>query len=181
VGPFPTRADVVSWVADFKETHSGNDGRDWDILALSEEEVAADPDAARLLALCGPGQVPVIPEIAWEYGGSDHAWINPEVSPLVFCDYVPVAPGTAHWNYEAGTDLVTADTWLLFPAGDPCADEDGVESVTGCIGAASNYEILTDTASFHDGHDVGLELSEASTELNLLLRTGERVHLTTDI
>jgi hypothetical protein len=181
VGPYPTRADVVGWVADFKASHSGNGGRDWDILAMSEEELAADPDAARLMALCGPGQVPVIPQIAWEYGGSDHQWIDPDASPLVFCVYVPADPGTTHWSYDAGIDRVSADSWLLFPAGDPCADQDGVESVTGCIGAASNYEILVDTASLHDGHDVGLELSEAATDLYLLLRTGERVHLTTDI
>lgn len=113
--------------------------------------------------------------------GFDHPWIGPELSPLVFCLYIPVVPGTVHGSYDVGTERVTADSWLLFPAGDPCADSDGVESVTGCIGASSNYEILVDTASFRDGLDVGLELSEASTELDLWLRTGERVHLTTSL
>ena len=40
-------------------------------------------------------------------------------------------------------------------------------------------EILVDTASLHDGADAGLELSEASTDLNLILPDGNKVHLYT--
>jgi hypothetical protein len=41
----------------------------------------------------------------------------------------------------------------------------------------SNIEILVDTASLHDGLDVGLNLSEASTQLMFLDSDGTRVPL----
>ena len=172
----PTHAEVGAWVADYKAAHPGKAG---DILALSAAELAADPDAARLRALCGADRLPVVPLLAWEYGGADHAWVDPEASALVYCVYIPAAPSTAHWTYDAAKDRVTADMTVLFPGQNPCGSRTGAETVSGCIGAPSNYEILVDTASYHDGKDVGLSLSEASTELNLLLADGSRVHLTT--
>jgi len=52
-----------------------------------------------------------------------------------------------------------------------------VDQVAGCIGDPTNFEILVDTASYHDGADVGLALAEASTELRYILPDGSRVHL----
>lgn len=172
-----TFEDVTAWVDDYRAEHPGREG---DINALSPEEVAEDPEAQRLLALCGPDQRPVIPLLAWEYGGGDHAWIDPEVSALVYCVYTPVDPGTEHWTFAGGH--VTADVYVLFPDHNPCGDMEGAEQVAGCIGDDSNFEILVDTASYDDGHEVGLELSEASTELRLLPPDGgPPIHLWDDV
>jgi hypothetical protein len=120
---------------------------------------------------------PVIPLIA-EYGGSDHPWITPDASPLVICDVIPANPSTSHWTFSA--NHVVADTWVLFPDNNPCGTKVGAAQVADCIGDPTNFEILVDIASLHDGVDVGLALSEASTDLNLILPTGgAAVHLYT--
>lgn len=168
----PTAEEVKAWVEAYAQAHPGSSG---DINAKSPAEIAADPDAQRLLALCGADQRPVIPILAWEYGGSDHPWINPEASALVYCVYIPVNPSTAHWSYDAAADNVTADMTVRFPEHNPCKDEVGNRQVLACIGDATNLEILVDTASLHDGHDVGLELSEASTDLMLVEPGGNKV------
>ena len=176
----PTADEVAAWVAEYRAAHPGNGGKDWDINAKTPAEIAADPDAARLLALCGDGQRPVLPLLAWEYGGADHPWINPEASALVYCVYTPVAPSNDHWAYDAVADHVTADVVVLFPGENPCRDQVGAAQVSGCIGDATNFEILVDIASYHDGSEAGLSLAEASTELMLVLTDGSKVHLWTD-
>src|SRR5262249_49772610 len=182
VGPAggATNDEVKQWVLAYKAAHPGNGGKDWDINAKSAAEVAADPDAQRLLALCGDvtTQRPVIPLIAWEYGGSDHPWINPDGAPLVGCGYVPVNPSSSHWTFAA--DHVVADTWVLFPDDNPCRSSAGAGQIADCIGDPTNFEILVDIASLHDGADVGLALAEASTDLQLILPTGgPAIHLYT--
>lgn len=172
-----TAEEVSTWIADYKASHPGNGGKDWDINAKTPAEIAADPDAQRLLSLCGKGQRAVIPELAWEYGGGDHQWIDPESSPLVMCVYIPVSPDSEHWQYDAASDHVTADVYVLFPEQNPCAGEQGADQVAACIGDATNFEILVDTASLNDGMDVGLDLSEASTDLQLVLPGGTIVPL----
>lgn len=172
-----TAEEARAWVEAYRDAHPGREG---DINALSEAQVAADPEAARLLSLCGADQRPVIPLLAWEYGGADHPWIAPEASALVYCVYTPVAEPTEHWSHDAVEDHVTADVYILFPDDNPCRDEEGAAKVTACLGDATNIEILVDTASYGDGLGVGLSLSEASTELMLLLEDGTRVHLAFD-
>jgi hypothetical protein len=140
----------------------------------------ADANAKRLLELCGAGQVPVIPKLAWEYGGNDHAWINSGQSALVYCAYIPVAPSSANWKYDAAADHVTADVYLLFPDQNPCRAEAGADQVAKCIGDQTNFEILVDTASLNDGSGAGLSLSEATTELQLISSDGTKLHLWTD-
>lgn len=172
-----TFEDVTAWVDEYRADHPGRDG---DINGKSPEEVAADPDAQRLLSICGPDQRPVIPLLAWEYGGNDHAWIAPEEGALVYCVYTPVDPGTEHWSFA--DEHVVADVYVLFPEHNPCGGLAGAEQIAGCIGDDSNFEILVDTASMNDGHDVGLELSEASTELRLLPPDGGApIHLWDDL
>ena len=173
-GTQPTAEEVAGWVADYRAAHPGREG---DINSLTPAEVAADPDAAQLLALCGDDQRPVIPLLAWEYGGSDHAWINPEGSALVYCVYTPVSPSTENWAYDDVADHVTADVYVLFPDENPCRVEVGAAQVTACIGDTTNMEILVDIASYGDGAAAGLSLSEASTELMLILTDGSKVHL----
>jgi len=156
---------------------SAHPGMDGDILVKTPQQLAADPEAQALLGVCGEGALPVIPRLAWEYGGGDHAWIDPDASALVYCVYMPTAPSSGHWSYDAAKDRVTADVFVLFPDENPCADRSGADQVAMCIGDPSNFEILVDTASLNDGHDAGLELSEASTDLNLILPDGTFVHL----
>ena len=178
----PTFDDVKQWILAYKAAHPGNGGKDWDINAKTDAEIAADPDAQRLLGLCGDltTERPVIPLIAWEYGGTDHTWINPDASPLVVCDYIPVNPSSSHWSFSA--NHVVADTWVLFPDNNPCAAKVGAAQVADCIGDPSNFEILVDTASLRDGADVGLALADASTDLNLILPSGgSPVHLYTGL
>ncbi|MBI5500387.1 MAG: hypothetical protein HY907_09100 [Deltaproteobacteria bacterium] len=173
----PTYDEVAGWVAEYDAAHPGSEG---DINRLTPAEVAADPEAARLLALCGADQRPVIPSLAWEYGGASHAWINPEASALVYCVYTPVSPSTDHWTYDGAADHVTADVYVLFPDENPCRDEVGAAQVTACIADLTNMEILVDTASYADGAGAGLSLAEASTELMLILTDGTKVPLWTD-
>ena len=177
----PTADDVAGWIDAYKAAHPGNGGKDWDINAKTPEEVAADPDAQRLLALCGEDQRPVIPLLAWEYGGGDHPWQNPEMSALVYCVYIPVDPSSAHWMYDAGADRVDADLYVLLPEQNPCRNEVGADQVMACLGDPTNVEILVDTASLNDGADAGLSLSEASTDLYLLLPDASRVHMYTGL
>jgi hypothetical protein len=174
LGPDPSFEEVEAAVEAYGNAHPGMDG---DITQKSEAELAADPAAAELHALCGEDQLPVIPLLTWEYGGADHAWINAEASALVYCVYIPVQPSSEHWAYDAAMDHVTADVSVLFPEDNPCKDEVGADQVAKCIGDPTNFEILVDTASMHDGHDVGLELSESSTDLKLILPSGEKVQL----
>ncbi|HEY8145091.1 MAG TPA: hypothetical protein VIG06_20565 [Kofleriaceae bacterium] len=174
---------VVGWIEDYKAEHPGNGGKDWDINAKTPEEIAGDPDAQQLLALCGDYQElrPVIPLLAWEYGGADHQWIAPAESALVYCVYIPIAPSTENWAWDEGADHVTAYTYVLFPEHNPCRDEVGADTVATCIGDPTNFEILVDIASLNDGADAGLALAEASTELRLIMPDGARVHLHDDI
>ena len=177
----PNAADLQAWIDDYKATHAGNGGKDWDIIGCcggasrSESELAGDPDTVRLRSVCGPGRMPVIPQLAWEYGGADHPWINPEASALVYCVYLPAPPGAEHWQYDGGSDHVDADLYVLYQDENPCRDQPGRFQVMACLGEATNIEILVDTASFHDGADVGLSLSEATTDLYLLPADGSRV------
>jgi hypothetical protein len=168
-------------VTGYRAAHPGNGGKDWDINAKTPAQVAADPAAQRLLALCGKDQRPVIPLLAWEYGGADHQWIKPEASALVYCVYTPVKPSTANWAYQPPpADHVTADVYVRFPDQNPCRAQAGAAQVAGCIGDASNFEILVDTASFDDGVGAGLALANASTELRLILPSGSKVSLHND-
>ncbi len=144
----------------YRRAHPGRRG---DINARAP----ADAIGRRLLAACGSRQRPVFPLLAWEYGGNDHAWRHPETSALAYCVYSPVKPSTAHWKYVRGR--VTADVYVLFPAKNPCRAKRNADQVVGCLGARSNAEILVDIASLHDGHDARLELSQASTDLMLIL------------
>ena len=173
--------ELGSFIASYKAAHSGNGGKDWDINGKTPAELAADPDAQRLMALCGENQRPVIPSLAWEYGGADHAWINPEQGALAYCVYTPVAPNSDNWAYDAGPDHVTADVYVVCPDQNPCAAETGADQVAACIGDPSNFEILVDTASFNDGADVGLRLSNASTTLMLSLPDNSKLLLHDDI
>jgi len=177
----PTFGQVKRWVAAYRAAHPGRRGKDWDINAKSPAEIAADPAAQRLLSICGPDQRPVIPLLAWEYGGFDHAWTDPEASALVYCVHVPVSKPSSHWRFDAAANRVVADVYVLFPEQNPCRDQGGKDQVLGCIGAGSNLEILVDTASLNDGTDVGLDLSRASTELRLILPDGTTVRLTIDL
>jgi hypothetical protein len=72
---------------------------------------------------------------------------------------------------------VTADVYVLFPDQNPCKAQAGAQQVLGCLGDPTNIEILVDTASFNDGADAGLSLSNSSTELRLVEPDGTKVHL----
>ncbi|HEY5928650.1 MAG TPA: hypothetical protein VIV11_43490 [Kofleriaceae bacterium] len=169
---------VRAWILAYKAAHPGQHG---DINAKTPEQVAADPDAQRLLGLCPTDQRPVIPLLAWEYGGADHAWIAPDASALVYCVYIPSATATESWHYDAAMDRVTADMWIRLIDENPCRDKTGADQVIACIGDPTNFEIIVDLASLHDGADVGLSLSEASTDLMLRQADGSRVHLLTNL
>ncbi|HEX6766942.1 MAG TPA: hypothetical protein VF103_15710 [Polyangiaceae bacterium] len=171
-------AELPATIDAYRTAHPGVDA---DINQKTPSELAADPDAQGLMALCGADQRPVIPKLAWEYGGSDHAWINPEESALGYCVYTPVNPATEHWSYDAADDHVEADVSVICPERNPCNDEAGADVVMACLGDDTNVEILVDTASFNDGEDVGLSLSEASTDLYLVAPGGDRVHLYTGL
>lgn len=169
-----TYTEVKGWIDAYKAAHPGADG---DVVMKTPAQLAADPDAARLRALCGPDQLPIIPQLAWEYGGGDHAWINPDQSPLVVCVYIAVNPSTEHWNYDATADHITADAYVLFPDDNPCKDKTGADQVLGCVGDPTNLEILVDTSSINDGADVGLALANSSTDVMLILSDGSKVLL----
>jgi hypothetical protein len=79
----PSYDEAKQWIDAYKAAHPGQGGKDWDINAKTSAEIAADPAAQQLLSLCGKDERPVIPELAWEYGGMDHSWINPQASALV--------------------------------------------------------------------------------------------------
>jgi hypothetical protein len=170
----PTYDEVKGWIDAYHTAHPGKDG---DVVMKTPAQLAADPDAQRLRSLCGPDQLPIIPALAWEYGGNDHAWINPDQSPLVICVYIAVNPSTDHWKYDAGADHITADAYVLFPAQNPCNGRTGADQVLGCIGDQTNLEILVDTSSINDGADVGLQLANASTDIYLILGDGSKVLL----
>ena len=173
----PTYSQVKTWVADYKRAHPGHGGKDWDINAKTPKQLASDPAARRLLAICGRHRRPIIPLIAWEYGGNDHKWIKSTASALVYCVYTPVRRATAHWFYRASTDHVTADVYVLFPAHNPCRKRKAAAQVSACIGDKSNFEILVDIASYADGFHAGLSLADSSTELRLILPDKTKVHL----
>jgi len=177
----PSCGELASFLAAYKAAHPGNGGKDWDINAKTPAELAADPDAQRLMALCGENQRPVLPTLAWEYGGADHAWINPEQSALAYCVYTPVTPDSGNWAYDPAQDNVTADVYVACPDQNPCGAETGAKQVAACIGDPTNFEILVDTASYNDGADVGLRLSNASTALMLILADKSKVLLHDDI
>jgi len=172
-----TADEVRQWVDAYRAAHPGNGGKDRDINAKTDAELAGDAEARDLLGICGAAQRPLIPLLAWEYGGNDHAWIDPAASALAYCVYLPASPSTDHWSYDAAADHVVADVYIKFPDENPCAAEIGADQVAACIGDVSNFEILVDLSSRNDGADAGLALSEASTELRLILADGTRVHL----
>jgi hypothetical protein len=171
-----THDEVKALVETYKAAHPGNGGKDWDINANYPAQ-PADPDGQRLRALCGADQLPVIPSIAWEYGGSDHQWINPQASALVYCVYVPVNPGTSHWSFDAATGTTTADMYVLFPDQNPCKDKVGADQVMACLGDPTNIEIIVDTININDGADVGLSLSTTPTDVMLIQTDGTKVLL----
>ncbi len=172
-----TASQVRTWAKAYLTTHPG---KAHDINAKTSAQLASDSAARRLLSICGPGQRPVIPILAWEYGGSDHEWINPGASALAYCVYVPAKPYTSHWRYDAATDHVTADVYVRFPHQNRCRNKSGAQQVLGCLGDPSNIEILVDTASIHDGADVGLNLSNSSTTLHLIEPSGKTITLVTE-
>lgn len=172
-----TFQQVKTWAEAYKAAHPGNGGKDWDINAKSAAQISSDPAAKQLLSICGAGQRPVIPMLAWEYGGNDHQWINPGASALVYCVYIPVNPGTSHWTYDANAGRVTADVSVLFPDQNPCNSRIGKDKVIACLGDPTNSEILVDTVSLNDGQGAGLNLAEASTLLNLIQPDGSKVQL----
>ena len=176
----PTFDEVKGWAEAYKKAHPGNGGKDWDINAKSPSDIAADSAAQKLLSICGPDQRPVIPVIAWEYGGADHPWIKPEASALVYCVYIPVKKSSPNWQFDAAKNHVVADVYVKFPDRNPCKDKKGQDLVAACIGDMTNFEILVDTASLNDGSDVGLKLSESSTSLKLILSDGTKVQLAED-
>ncbi len=180
-GAEPTAEEVAGWIEDYQAAHPGNGGMDWDINSLTPEQIAADPLAQQLLGLCGEDERPIIPLLAWEYGGADHQWINPEAAPLVICVYIPVNPSTEHWAYDDVEDHVTADVYVRFPEQNPCKDELGADQVMLCLGDETNIEIIVDTASLNDGMDVGYDLSEATTDLYLIEPDDTKVHLYTGL
>ncbi|HEV7564673.1 MAG TPA: hypothetical protein VGO31_01785 [Microbacteriaceae bacterium] len=168
---------VKARAAAYKAAHPGNGGREWDINAKTPAQLASDRAAARLVSICGVDQRPVIPVIAWEYGGMDHQWTDPSASALVYCVYIPVRNATSHWRYDAAATRVIADVYVKYPNRNPCRTTTGRDQVAGCIGDVTNLEILVDTASLHDGADAGLSLADASTELRLIMPDGSRVRL----
>jgi hypothetical protein len=186
-GPALTADQVRQWAEAYRKAHPGNGGKDRDIIGCCDgasrtpAALAADSAAQQLRAICGMDQLPVIPLLAWEYGGGDHPWISPEASALVYCVHVPTRTPSPGWQYDPARRRVTADVRLLFPDQNPCRAKAGPAQVLDCLGDPSNLEILVDTASYHDGVDVGLALSEASTDLNLLLPDGSKVHLVTGL
>jgi len=172
-----TAEQVRAWVEAYRAAHPGNGGKDRDINAKTPAQLAADPAARQLLSVCGPAERPVIPLLAWEYGGSDHAWINPGASALVYCVYIPVKPSSAHWQYDPARDRVTADVYVRFPDQNPCKDRPGKDQVMACLGEPSNIEILVDTASLDDGAGAGLSVGSASTQLMLIQPGGATIPL----
>lgn len=115
--------------------------------------------------------------LAWEYGGSDHSWKNPQASALVYCVYTPAKNPSANWRYDSAKDHVTADVYVRFPDHNPCKDKAGANQVAACIEDPTNFEIFVDTSSINDGKDVGLSLANASTTLRLIQPDGTKVHL----
>ena len=172
---------IQGWAEAYKAAHPGNGGKDWDINAKTPAQIAGDPAAQQLLSICGKDQRPVIPILAWEYGGMDHSWINPQASAVAYCVYIPVKPNSGNWQYDAAADHVTADVYVLCPDTNPCKNQQGANQVMACLGDPTNIEILVDTASLNDGVDVGLALANASTDLNLILPDGSKVHLFTGL
>ena len=168
---------VLEWIRAYKAAHPGRGGKDWDINSKSASQIAKEPDTRRLLSICGANQRPVIPMLAWEYGGSDHRWEHPEEAALVYCVCTPVQKATPSWSFDRSRNRVNADVSVKFPDHNPCKDESGKDQVMKCIGDEGNLEILVDTASLGDGHNVGLNLSEASTELRLVLPNGKKIRL----
>jgi hypothetical protein len=173
----PSFEQVKGWVEAYKAAHPGNKGRDWDINAKTSAQIAADPAAQQLLSLCGKDQRPVIPLLAWEYGGFSHQWMNPQKSALVYCVHTAVRNPSANWRYDAANDEVTADVYVKFPDQNPCKNQQGANQVSACMGDSTNFEILVDTASINDGRDQGLSLANASTVLKLILPDGTKTHL----
>src|SRR5207237_9472178 len=71
-----TYDQVKSWAEAYKAAHPGNGGKDWDIVSCcsgasrTAASLASDPAAQQLRSICGDQQLPVIPMLAWEYGGT---------------------------------------------------------------------------------------------------------------
>jgi hypothetical protein len=166
----------------YKAAHPGNGGKDWDIVTCCAGSSATaisldktDPAALQLRSICGKDQLPVIPMLAWEYGGADHQWINPQAAPLVICVYIPVNPASSHWSFNMAANRVTVDVYVKFPDQNPCKALQGAQQVMGCLGDPTNIEILVDTAIYHDGADVGFALATTPSDMNLILPDGTKV------
>jgi hypothetical protein len=177
-----TAAGVQAAATAYKAAHPGNGGMDWDIIACcgfarTEAQILADPTAVALRGICGAGQIAIIPTLAWEYGGTNHPWINPTAAAVAYCVYLPTKTNSAHWSHDATNDHVTAEVYVKFPAQNPCAAQIGKAQLLSCLGDPTNIEIFVDTASFHDGNDVGLDLSLSTTDLYLVLPDASRVFL----
>ena len=173
----PTYAQVKQWISQYKRGHPGRGGKDWDIHTKTAKQLASEPDTRRLCELCGPDRRPVIPELAWEYGGSDHAWESPEKAALVYCVYTPVARASPNWQFDEAKQRVTALVYILFPEQDPCAGKSAEQHAALCIGGHGNLEILGDTASMSREPGFSRSLDEASTELRLRLPGGKTARL----
>ena len=76
---------------------------------------------------------------------------------------------------------MTADVYVKYPDQNPCRTRTGRDQVARCIGDVTNFEILVDTASIHDGADAGLNLAGASTKLRLIMPDGSKVQLELNI
>jgi len=156
---------------------AANTGYDTDI---NRPPGNARPGAAELRAVCGTGWVSIYPQLAWEYGGSNHMWIKPAKSPLLICVHGPINPPyTADWKYTKASDHVEAMVFIKFVAQSPCG-----EDLTACMVAdTTNYEIFVDEASggWTNGKNVGLDLQNSTTDLYLRHSDGTVVHLWTNV
>ncbi len=66
---------------------------------------------------------------------------------------------------------------MSLPDENPCRNLLGANLIVGCIGHPSNFEVLVDLSAFNDGGCAGPSLSEASTELRLVLPDSTKIHL----
>jgi hypothetical protein len=82
---------------------------------------------------------------------------------------------SAHWSYDPVANKITAEVYLKFPEQNPCKGQAGKAQVLSCLGDPTNIEILVDTIVFHDGADIGRDLSGSPSDEYLVLPDGTRV------
>jgi hypothetical protein len=171
-----TYDQISALVNSYAASHPGASG---DVTVKTDAQLATDSAARQLVDVCGPGQRPVYPKLAIDYGaaGGDIPWVNPQAAALVYCVYIPTAQAGEHWSYNSSTGRVKADMYIKFPDQNPCKNMAGKDQVLGCMSSPGNVEILISAASLDDGHRAGLELSEASTELYYIMPNGTKVLL----